>query len=159
MNAPRDLQPGAGRRTIDDVDRPERDDETTGDQVIDLTEPEGAPEKGAQWDELHRRWLRWDEAAEGWVVLGDEGGRPVELPSDLPMSDVVRRELQRVDYEREHPEEVVRVIDVDRAAAPPQPVPGAQWNEVRARWERWDDVLEEWVEARAGASTPWSSGS
>ncbi len=128
-------------------------DGTQGERVIDLTGPSAAPVPGAQWDERHGRWLRWDESADGWLVVGDEASGTVELPADVPVSDIVRRELQRAEYERAHPEEVTRVIDVDRAAAPPQPIPGAQWNEVRARWERWDDVIEEWVEARADAAS------
>ena len=27
--------------------------------------------EGAQWDEVHRRWEVWDEAAGEWVVVGD----------------------------------------------------------------------------------------
>jgi len=35
--------------------------------------------------------------------------------------------------------------DVERTPVPgPPPVPGAQWDEIRACWERWDDVDGRW---------------
>ena len=128
--------------------------------MIDLdraAQPGSPPVPGAQWDELHRRWERWDEAAQGWRVVG-ASGEIVRPPSEGPVSSFLAGEVAR----SAQPEVVVdtadaaadddgrvHILDVDRLAAPPQPVPGAQWNEVRGRWERWDDVLEEWVEARS----------
>ncbi|MEQ1787891.1 MAG: hypothetical protein ABL966_12620, partial [Acidimicrobiales bacterium] len=31
------------------------------------------PVPGAQWDELHGRWERWDRVGQYWVVIGDAG--------------------------------------------------------------------------------------
>ena len=42
------------------------DDENETDRVIDLdrmARPGDPPVAGAQWDELHGRWERWDEQA------------------------------------------------------------------------------------------------
>ena len=46
--------------------------------------------------------------------------------------------------EHHHPREPVE--DVPRAAEPDAHVEGAQWNEILARWERWDDEAGDWVE-------------
>jgi hypothetical protein len=144
------------------VARDEGDLLRAADQVIDLdraARPGSPPVPGAQWDELHGRWERWDEAAQGWRIVGATGDI-VRPPSEGPVSAFLAAEVARsgqpeavVDTPDEDEDDGrVHVIDVDRLAAPPQPVPGAQWNEVRGRWERWDDVLEEWVEARSASS-------
>jgi hypothetical protein len=39
----------------------------------------------------------------------------------------------------------VEVADVVRAAEPAEGPPGAQWNEVEGRWDRWDDAAGAWV--------------
>jgi hypothetical protein len=132
------------------------------DQLIDLdraAQPGSPPVPGAQWDELHRRWERWDEEAQGWRIVGASGDI-VRPPSEGPVSAFLAGEVARAAHTGEPAAEPdaddddgrIHIIDVDRLAAPPQPVPGAQWNEVRGRWERWDDVLEEWVEARSRSS-------
>ena len=119
------------------------------DRIVDLTRAPQLPTppvEGAQWDEVRGRWEVWDEAAHAWTIVGDASGAHVEplhelplMPPDLPAPDS--------DDAAEH-----HVIDIDRLAAPPEPVPGAQWNEVTGRWERWDDAAGAWVEARADAS-------
>ena len=112
-----------------------------------LAVPDDPPVPGAQWDEVHGRWEIWDEDAQAWFILtasGRERRPPVEaIPSFLA------REANRDD---EIEDDVVHIIDVDRIVAPSQPVPGAQWNEVVGRWERWDDAAGAWVEAHANAS-------
>lgn len=128
------------------------------DRVIDLeraVQPGPPPVPGAQWDELHRRWERWDEAAQAWRVVGASGDI-VRPPSEGPVSAFLAGEVARAAHAADitdgpdaEDDGRIHVLDVDRLAAPPQPVAGAQWNEVRGRWERWDDVLEEWVEARS----------
>jgi hypothetical protein len=122
------------------------------DRIIDLAraaQPGSPPVAGAQWDELHLRWEIWDEAAHAWMVVGDESGELIRPGDDAPLPPpLLARELihaEEIDPVERH------VIDVDRLAAPPQPVPGAQWNEVLGRWERWDDAAGAWVEAVAGA--------
>jgi hypothetical protein len=52
--------------------------------------PRGAPEppqhvEGAQWDEVHSRWIRWDAAADAWVPVDDSpaaGDTPADAASD-----------------------------------------------------------------------------
>ena len=101
---------------------------------------------GAQWDEVRAQWEVWDDAAHAWVAVGGGAGEQV-LPLDempvLPLLDLDGTDP--VDEAKDH------VIDIDRLAAPPQPIPGAQWNEVAGRWERWDDAASAWVEAHADA--------
>lgn len=104
---------------------------------------EAAPVAGAQWDELHRRWERWDEASQGWVVVGDDAGDGVEPADENPYPSLLARELHHADELDEVAEP--DVDDIARAAAPPEHVPGAQWNEIARRWERWDDVAGRWV--------------
>lgn len=119
-------------------------DHDDDDRIVDLDrevaygEP---PVPGAQWDELRQRWERWDEVAGHWVTVGDELGEPVLPPDAIPSSLV--QELLDEDDDRPH------IIDVDRMAAPSEAVPGAQWNEVVGRWERWDDAAGAWVDALA----------
>lgn len=141
----------------------------SADDVVDLdraAQPGPPPVPGAQWDELHRQWERWDDDVQAWRVVGDAGddsGDIVRPPSEGPVSAFLAGEVARsgqpeadtvVDTAAEDDDDGrIHVIDVDRLAAPPQPVLGAQWNEVRGRWERWDDVLEEWVEARPSRSS------
>jgi hypothetical protein len=121
------------------------------DQLIDLTRTPrqgDPPVPGAQWDELHERWEHWDDAAEAWTIVGDATGAPVLPPHENPIPAFLARELLHAD---EVEEEVIHIIDVDRLAAPAQPVPGAQWNEVVGRWERWDEAADGWVEAVTSA--------
>lgn len=140
----------------------EEGDLRPADQLIDLdraAQPGSPPVPGAQWDELHRRWERWDEDAQGWRVVGGSEDL-VRPPSEGPVSAFLAGEVahagrsgaQLDDEPDDEDDGRIHIIDVDRLAAPPQPVPGAQWNEVRGRWERWDDVLEEWVDARPARS-------
>jgi hypothetical protein len=99
--------------------------------------------EGAQWDEVHRRWEQWDEATGRWVVVGDPGDG-VDPAAENPIDAVLARELlvaERLEAHDDPP-----VPDVDRAPEPPAHVPGAQWNEVAARWEHWDEARGEWVE-------------
>ena len=36
-------------------------------------EPSGPPPvPGAQWDEIHARWIVWDQAEGGWVPVAGE---------------------------------------------------------------------------------------
>jgi hypothetical protein len=120
--------------------------------VVDLTRATPTtppPEPGAQWDELHRRWERWDEDAQDWVIVGDPGDG-VDPTEENPLPAYLARELVLAeDIEEDEP----HIIDVDRVATPPSPVEGAQWNEVVGRWERWDDDAQAWVEARADSSS------
>lgn len=119
------------------------------ERVIDLdrlAQPVAPPVPGAQWDELHRRWERWDELAGSWMIVGD--GASVPRPDVEAVPAFLARELHHAD---DIDAVVDHIIDVDRLAAPSQPVPGAQWNEVVGRWERWDEAAGAWVEARADA--------
>ncbi len=105
--------------------------------------PGEPPVEGAQWDEVHRRWEVWDDAAGEWVVVGD-GGDGVAPADENPLPSLLAREvLLADDLDAEHHV----VADVPRAS-PNGPTPrGAQWNEVTDRWERWDEATESWVEA------------
>jgi hypothetical protein len=120
------------RRHVDDVER----------------EPvEGEPPvPGAQWDEVHQRWEAWDEGSQQWVVVGD-GGDGVDPAAENLMPPLLARELQHAE-ELEAADEP-DVVDVERAPEPPSQVPGAQWNEVKGCWERWDDASGDWVEVPA----------
>ncbi len=102
------------------------------------------PVPGAQWDEAHRRWERWDEAAQAWVVVGDDAGDGVDPRDENPLSALLARDaLRSAEIEAGH--EVV--ADVARGATPGPGPEGAQWNEVADRWERWDEAADAWVEA------------
>lgn len=123
-----------------------RDDE----RVIDLdraAQPGDPPVPGAQWDELHARWERWDEADQRWVILGDDG-RVAGDASINRIPALLARELLRPPPVEEDAAAEPKIIDIDRLATPKHSVPGAQWNEVHGRWERWDDAAGAWVEAR-----------
>lgn len=128
------------------ADDPMHDDQN----VIDLdrlARPDEPPVPGAQWDELRGRWERWDEAAGTWMIVGQ--GAPVPRPDIEAVPAFLTREIHHAeDLEANEP---IHIIDVDRLAAPTQPVPGAQWNEVVGRWERWDESAEAWVSARVDA--------
>jgi hypothetical protein len=112
-------------------------------------QPGAAPVPGAQWDELHDRWEVWDERGQQWLALDPVTGERTVPIDELPVPPpLLARELvhaEEIDPIEDH------VIDIDRLAAPPQPVPGAQWNEVVGRWEVWDDAAGTWVEALADA--------
>ena len=114
---------------------------------------EGSPPvPGAQWDEVHRRWERWDDAVDDWVVVGDAEGIPPAEENPLP--SLLAREVLLAD---EAAGEDVHVPDVGREPAPAQGPKGAQWNEIDARWERWDDAAGGWVEAVADPDEGGSS--
>lgn len=107
--------------------------------------PEGPPVDGAQWDEVHRRWERWDERAHAWVAVGDEAGDGVAPTVENPLPAPMARGLLHADDLAD--EAPPAVPDVQRAPAPGSGPAGAQWNEVANRWERWDEATEAWVEA------------
>lgn len=115
-----------------------------GDHIIDLDErsplPPGPPVHGAQWDEVRRCWERWDDASGAWLLVGTGVRVPdPEVPLDLAASTSGVDRPPRGEPSTDH------IIDVDRLAPPPQEVPGAQWNEVMGRWERWDRATAAWV--------------
>lgn len=114
------------------------------DDVQRLAATGPPPVHGAQWDEVHGRWEVWDEADERWVVVGDAGDG-VAPDAENPLPAHLARELHHAEELEAHdrPDEP----DVDRAPEPPEHVPGAQWNEVEARWERWDGTAGAWVPA------------
>ena len=116
------------------------------DQVIDLRSeaPGPAPVKGAQWNERRRRWEVWDDAVQAWMIVGDEPGERTLALDDTALPPLLARELLHAD-EIDAPAH--HVVDITRTPPPPIPVPGAQWNEVAARWERWDQRAGAWVEA------------
>ncbi|MEQ1787247.1 MAG: hypothetical protein ABL966_09355, partial [Acidimicrobiales bacterium] len=101
---------------------------------------------GAQWDELHGRWERWDRVGQYWVVIGDAGDE-VDASEENPVSPALARELLHADDLEASAD---RIIDIRRSATPGPAPDGAQWNEVASRWERWDDASERWVEAPVG---------
>ena len=113
---------------------------------LDRTGVKGeSPVPGAQWDEIHRRWERWDDDAQAWVVVGDDAGAGVAPLHENPFTAILARELLHADaLEGDQP---APVPDVGRAPAPKDAPPGAQWNEVAERWERWDETSEAWVDA------------
>jgi hypothetical protein len=113
------------------------------DDVPRVPEPAGTPPVlGAQWDEVHGRWEVWDDAVEQWVVVGDAGDG-VAPAEENPLPAQLARELHHA--EQLEADEPAAAPDVERAPEPPQQVPGAQWNEVEARWERWDDAAGAWL--------------
>jgi hypothetical protein len=118
--------------------------EGPADPVDDLARsaaPGDPPEPGAQWDEVHRRWERWDEDSQAWVVIGDPGDG-VAPEDENQMPPTLARDLLHADeMEGGH----VPVADVARAAEPTEGPPGAQWNEVEDRWDRWDEAAGAWV--------------
>jgi hypothetical protein len=120
----------SSREPVDDLER-----------TVAQGEP---PVPGAQWDEIHRRWEQWDEAAQAWMVVGDVGDGVAPLDENPLAAPLARDLLHADDLEAA---EAAPVPDVDRAPAPTEAPPGAQWNEVAERWERWDEATEGWVEA------------
>jgi hypothetical protein len=128
--------------------------EGPADPVDDLQRipaPGPPPVPGAQWDELHHRWEIWDDAAQGWLVVGQDDGDGVAPSEENPLTSVLDRELLRGDdLEAEH----LGVPDVTRVAAEGPAPRGAQWNEVAGRWERWDEASEAWVEASVEPEAP-----
>jgi hypothetical protein len=114
-------------------------------EPVDDVEREGVqgepPVPGAQWDEVHDRWERWDEDAQAWVVVGDAGDG-VAPDEENPVPPLLARDLLHADeMDFQHME----VDDVARAAEPADGPPGAQWNEVEGRWDRWDEAAGTWV--------------
>jgi hypothetical protein len=112
------------------------------DDIERTAAPQGDPPvPGAQWDELHRRWEHWDETAQAWVIVGDPGDG-VAPEDENTMTPTLARDLLHADeMELQH----VEVADVARAAEPTEGPPGAQWNEVEGRWDRWDEAAGTWV--------------
>ena len=115
------------------------------DDVGRMAEKGEPPVEGAQWDEVHERWEVWDDAVEQWVVVGDPGDG-VDPGEENPYTPLLARELRLADEVTSHHEVVA---DIPRGAAPGPAPRGAQWNEVTARWERWDEASESWIEAPA----------
>ncbi|MET0902902.1 MAG: hypothetical protein ABWZ52_06675 [Acidimicrobiales bacterium] len=109
------------------------------------------PVPGAQWDEVHLRWEHWDEETETWVIVGDDVGDGIPTSEESSLPAVLARDLLHAD-EMEADHEVVR--DVDRASPSGPAPPGAQWNEVAVRWERWDEASASWVEAVDDPAAP-----
>lgn len=107
--------------------------------------PGEPPVEGAQWDELHRRWEHWDEASRSWVVVGDDAGDGIDPSEENTIPPLLARELQLAEDLEAH--DPPPVVDVEREPEPDAGPPGAQWNEVLARWERWDDATGTWAEA------------
>jgi len=130
-----------------EAETPRRD----ADRVIDLDRPatREAPVPGAQWDELHERWEFWDEATHSWHSV-DAEGRHATRPeaTGLPQIEPLHASVSPVPADAEE-DERPHLLDLDRLAEPAVHVPGAQWNEVTGRWERWDDSAEAWVEVNA----------
>jgi len=101
------------------------------------------PVPGAQWDELHQRWERWDADTETWVLVAGVGDG-VAPADENPLGSTLARGLLAAD-ELEADSE--RVPDVPRVPEPPTRPPGAQWNEIVGRWDRWDEAAGAWVPA------------
>lgn len=106
--------------------------------------PAEPPVEGAQWDELHKRWEVWDEPTRSWRIVGEDGD-DVDPAKENPLPPLLARELHLA--EELEAEDTPPVVDVEREPEPDAGPPGAQWNEVLARWERWDDASGAWVEA------------
>ena len=114
------------------------------DDMARAAQPGEPPVEGAQWDEVHLRWEHWDEASRSWVVVGDVAGDGIAPADENPLPPLLARELHLAeDLEAEDAEPVV---DVERTPEPDGGPPGAQWNEVLSRWERWDDASGAWVD-------------
>ena len=71
-------------------------------------------------------------------------GDGVDPASENPLPPLLARELHLA--EELEAEDLPPVPDVDRTPEPDEGPPGAQWNEVLARWERWDEASGAWVE-------------
>ena len=112
------------------------------------------PVAGAQWDELHRRWEVWDAAAEAWVIVGDDPGDGVPPSEENLIPPLLAREVLHAEEVEAHHQVVP---DITRTSPTGPAPPGAQWNEVVARWERWDEATESWVEAGPEPAEPDST--
>ena len=122
------------------------------DDLDRLAEGGEPPVEGAQWDELHRRWEKWDENTGAWVVAGDDPGDGVPPAEENLLPPLLARELAHADEAEAQPHQTI--TDVDRSS-PQGPAPrGAQWNEVSGRWERWDESAASWVEATLESEPP-----
>lgn len=124
-----------------------------GERVIDLdrmARPGDPPVPGAQWDEVHGRWERWDDQRDCWEVVSDaaESQRPaVEGLVPAPVvPEPYHGDALAADEEADH------IVDIDRIALPERPVPGAQWNEVVGRWEVWSEAAGAWVDVSSQPS-------
>lgn len=113
--------------------------------------PGAPPEHGAQWDEVHGRWERWDAGAGAWVVIGDAGDGVDPADEEVLAPHLARELLHAQELEAD---DRVREPDVARAPEPPEHVPGAQWNEIESRWERWDEAAGAWVAAETAVAAP-----
>ena len=113
--------------------------------------PGDPPEPGAQWDEVHRRWEVWDEAAQQWRAIAGDLDDGVAPADENPLPALLARELVHAEELEQQQEHVA-----DRPRSTPQgPAPrGAQWNEVSGRWERWDESAAAWVEATVESDPP-----
>jgi hypothetical protein len=106
-----------------------------------LPEPAQPPVEGAQWDEVHGRWERWDEATRSWVVVGDDGDG-VAPADENPLPPQLARALAG----EPDPADAGPGVAPEPSAGPS----GAQWDEVRGTWVRWDAVAGAWVDVSAG---------
>jgi hypothetical protein len=130
------------RPATDMVFPPERVREREPTDDLPRIGPDGPPPvPGAQWDEVHTRWERWDDQVGGWVVVGDPGSG-VDPAHEHDMTPAERRAVvDNLDRRRRARVEPT-TVEAPPTSSPPAgvapPTPGAQWNEVNDRWERWD---------------------
>jgi hypothetical protein len=114
------------------------------------------PTADAQWDEVHRRWERWDEDGQDWVIVGSDLGDGVAPEDENPLPPALTRMVHHADeldaLEREH--------DLEEAGAVAAPGPGgdhrllpsgprpddAQWDEILGRWVYWDPETNAWAD-------------
>lgn len=122
-----DMADEAVRHPVEDLDR--------------MGKPGEPPVPGAQWDELYRRWEHWDEAAQAWVVVGDDPGDDVAPGEENPLPPL----LSRVMHEADALDAPPATPQEHRSPEPAEGPEGAQWNEVVGQWERWDDAANAWV--------------
>lgn len=122
-----DMAHEAVRPPVDDLER--------------VAQPGEPPVPGAQWDELHQRWERWDEDAQAWVVVGDAPGVDVAPPDENPLPP----HLSRVAHAADELDDEPAVAAEHRRPEPDEGPAGAQWNEIVGHWERWDDATSAWV--------------
>lgn len=129
------------------------------ERVIDLdrmARPGDPPVLGAQWDEVHARWERWDDQRGCWEVVSDAAESQRPAVEGLPPAPFTPAPLTPEMYHRNvlaTEDEADHIVDIDRVALPERPVPGAQWNEVVGRWEVWSDAAGAWVDASSQSST------
>ena len=107
--------------------------------------------EGAQWDEVHRRWEVWDEAAEAWAVVGDDAGdgvaparREPAPAAPRPRAAPRRRGRGRARGGRRRRPRVARSGPAPR---------GAQWNEVDRSVGALGRGHRAWVEATVDPET------